>query len=33
MKRTTTSKLNKEPKEVTDKVNLKKVDGKWKIRL
>jgi hypothetical protein len=33
MKRTTTSKLNQEPKEVTDKVNLKKVDGKWKIRI
>lgn len=33
VKRTTTSKMNQEPKEVTDKVNLKKVDGKWKIRI
>ena len=33
VKRTTSSTLNKEPKESTDKVNLKKVDGKWKIRI
>ena len=33
VKRTTSSTLSKEPKESTDKVNLKKVDGKWKIRI
>lgn len=33
VKRTTSNSLNKEPKENTDKVNLKKVDGKWKIRI
>lgn len=33
VKRTTSSSLSKEPKESTDKVNLKKVDGKWKIRI
>ena len=33
VKRTTTSTLNKDPKESTDKVKLTKVDGKWKIRI
>ena len=33
VKRTTTSSMNKEPKESTDKVKLSKVDGKWKIRI
>ena len=33
VKRTTTSSMNKEPKESTDKVKLSKVDGKWKISI
>ena len=33
VKRTTSSSLSKDPKESTDKVNLTKVDGKWKIRI
>lgn len=33
VKRTTTSSMNKEPKESTDKVKLSKVDGKWKIHI
>ena len=33
VKRTTTSSMNKEPKESTDKVKLSKVDGKWKIKI
>ena len=33
VKRTTTSTMNKEPKESTDKVKLSKVDGKWKINI
>ena len=33
VKRTTTSSMNKEPKESTDKVKLSKVDGKWKINI
>lgn len=33
VKRTTSSTMNKEPKESTEKVNLSKVDGKWKIRI
>ena len=33
VKRTTSSTFNKEPKESTDKVNLSKVDGKWKIKI
>lgn len=33
VKSTTTNSMNKEPKESTDKVNLKKVDGKWRIRI
>ena len=33
VKRTTTSSMNKEPKESTDKVKLSKVDGKWRINI
>ena len=33
VKRTISSTMNKEPKESTDKVNLQKVDGKWKIKI
>lgn len=33
VKRTTSSTMNTTPEESTDKVRLKKVDGKWKIKI